>query len=96
MRDVFCDMEKLCSGAELKNPHYTICKQLILDDMDGLLSAAEAWLQEGPTPHLLRCLTHLLLVLRRMCRIVEPQHQDVADRVLHACVKVRARFDVGR
>ena len=43
---------------------------------------------EGPAPHLLRCMTHLVLVLRKIYRIVEPKHERVLNDVLVACVKV--------
>ncbi|KAF2364619.1 Nuclear pore protein 84/107 [Trinorchestia longiramus] len=87
VESVFSSVEKSCTTNELKNPYYLMCKYLILDDMDGLLTAAKLWLSDGPAPHLLRCLTHLLLVLRRIYRIVTPEQEDTASAVLHACVK---------
>uniref|UniRef100_A0A2P2HXF4 Nuclear pore complex protein n=1 Tax=Hirondellea gigas TaxID=1518452 RepID=A0A2P2HXF4_9CRUS len=88
MCSVFTSVEKQSSSEGVKsNPYYVMCKHLILDDIDGLLAAAQCWLEDGPAPHLLRCLTHLLLVLKRIYRIVAPHQDDIANAVLHACVK---------
>ena len=79
---------KLETNDAVHNPYYVMCKHLILDNMEGLLEAAKRWLAEGPAPHLLRCLTHLLIVLRKIYRIVEPVQENTANAVLLACVKV--------
>lgn len=88
LASVFTSIEKSCTASELKNPYYLMSKYLVLDDMDGLMTCAKTWLAEGPAPHLLRCLTHLVLVLRRIYRLVTPLHEQTASAVLQACVKV--------
>ncbi|KAA0194541.1 hypothetical protein HAZT_HAZT008684 [Hyalella azteca] len=84
---VFTSVEKSCTVSELKNPYYLMCKFLVLDDVDGLLGASKLWIRDGTAPHLLRCLTHLLLVLRRIYKIVTPEQENTASAVLQACVK---------
>ncbi|KAB7494674.1 Nuclear pore complex protein [Armadillidium nasatum] len=62
-------------------------KYLILDDIDGLVKIAHGWLsEEDLSPHVLRCLTHLLLVLKRLGRVSYEMEDQIND-ILHACVK---------
>ena len=73
-----------------KNLYYLMQKYLILDDMESLLHEAHVWLNDGIAPHLLRCLTHVVLFLRKIGLIphqLEPQCIDI----LEACVKVSGR-----
>ena len=86
--DLFVSVEKSCSEAELFNPYFLICKYLILDDMGELLTHVKNWLNSGISAHLLRGVTHLVLVLRKLCVIVETDHIDIVNEVIHACVKV--------
>lgn len=72
-----------------RNPHYLLQKYLILDDMESLLQEAHVWLSDGIDPHLLRCLTHVVLFLRKIGHI--PQHLELhCIDILEACVKVSA------
>ncbi|RXG52875.1 Nuclear pore complex protein [Armadillidium vulgare] len=62
-------------------------KYLILDDVDGLVKIAHGWLsEEDLSPHVLRCLTHLLLVLKRLGRVSYEMEDQIND-IFHACVK---------
>lgn len=71
-----------------KNMYYLLQKYLILDDMESLLQEAHVWLNDGIAPHLLRCLTHVVLFLRKIGRIPQQLEPHCID-ILEACVKVR-------
>ena len=71
-----------------KNLYYLLQKYLILDDMESLLQDAHLWLNDGIAPHLLRCLTHVVLFLRKIGRIPQQLEPHCID-ILEACVKVR-------
>ena len=60
----------------------------VLCDMESLLQDAHLWLNDGIAPHLLRCLTHLVLFLRKIGRILQQLEPHFID-ILEACVKVR-------
>ncbi|XP_042236201.1 nuclear pore complex protein Nup107-like [Homarus americanus] len=69
-----------------KNPYHLLQKYLILDEVETLLQEAHVWLGDGLAPHLLRCLTHLVLFLRRIGRITQELEHLCTD-ILEACVK---------
>ncbi|XP_045609120.1 nuclear pore complex protein Nup107 [Procambarus clarkii] len=69
-----------------KNPYHLLQKYLILDDVETLLQEAHVWLNDGLAPHVLRCLTHLVLFLRRIGRISQ-QLEPLCTDILEACVK---------
>ncbi|KAK7083378.1 hypothetical protein SK128_011021, partial [Halocaridina rubra] len=69
-----------------KNPYHILQKYIILDDVEGLLQETHLWLNDGICPHLLRCLTHVVLFLRRIGRISQ-QLDPMCSDVLVACVK---------
>lgn len=69
-----------------KSPYHQLQKYLILDDMETLLQETQGWLLDGIAPHLLRCLTHLVLFLRRIGRISQ-QLEPLCTEILVACVK---------
>lgn len=69
-----------------KNMYYLLQKYLILDDMESLLQEAHVWLNDGIAPHLLRCLTHVVLFLRKIGRIPQQLEPHCID-ILEACVK---------
>ncbi|XP_066943854.1 nuclear pore complex protein Nup107 [Macrobrachium rosenbergii] len=69
-----------------KNPYHTLQKYIILDDIEALLKEAHHWLSDGISPHLLRCLTHIVLFLRRIGRISQHLEMYCSD-ILVACVK---------
>ncbi|KAK3854838.1 hypothetical protein Pcinc_038712 [Petrolisthes cinctipes] len=72
---------------DIRNPYYLIQKYLILDDMESLLREAHVCLADGNiAPHLLRCVAHLVLFLRRVGRITQPLEPLCTD-ILEACVK---------
>lgn len=68
------------------NPYHIIQKYIILDDVEGLMKEAHTWLQDNPAPHLLRCLTHLVLFLKHIGRI-SVQLEVLCTDILEACVK---------
>lgn len=68
------------------NLYYLVQKYLILDDMESLLQEAHVWLNDGIAPHLLRCLTHVVLFLRKIGRIPQQLEPHCID-ILEACVK---------
>nr|XP_053637190.1 nuclear pore complex protein Nup107-like [Cherax quadricarinatus] len=73
-----------------KNPYHILQKYLILDDMESLLQEAHVWLRNGLAPHLLRCLTHLVLFLRRIGRIsqqLEPLCTDILELVVKEAIE---------
>lgn len=70
----------------IKNPYNTLQKFIILDDIEALLQEAHGWLSDGISPHLLRCVTHVVLFLRRIGRISQPLETLCSD-ILVACVK---------
>lgn len=70
-----------------KNPYFILQKFLILDDIETLLQEAHVWLNDSIEPHLLRCLTHVVLFLRRIGRISHHLETLCTD-ILEACVKV--------
>lgn len=60
--------------------------------MESLLREAHVCLADGNiAPHLLRCLAHLVLFLRRVGRITQPLEPLCTD-ILEACVKVSQIF----
>ncbi|XP_068205657.1 nuclear pore complex protein Nup107-like [Palaemon carinicauda] len=69
-----------------KNPYHLLQKYIILDDVFALLKEAHNWLNDGISPHLLRCLTHIVLFLRRIGRISQNMEVYCSD-ILVACVK---------
>ncbi|XP_050701120.1 nuclear pore complex protein Nup107-like [Eriocheir sinensis] len=69
-----------------RNPHHLLQKYLILDDMESLLQEAHVWLSDGIDPHLLRCLTHVVLFLRKIGHIPQQLELHCID-ILEACVK---------
>lgn len=68
------------------NPYHLLQKYIILDDVESLLREAHVWLNDGLAPHLLRCLTHVVLFLRKIGRISQQQESLCTD-ILEACVK---------
>ena len=94
LQGVFEGVEKACRDEDRLNPYLVISKYVILDDMDGLVGAVKHWLRDGPAPHLLRCLTHLLLLLRKSSVLIETSHLDALNEVLHACIKVPTSVDI--
>lgn len=72
------------------NPYHLLQKYIILDDVESLLREAHVWLNDGLAPHLLRCLTHVVLFLRKIGRISQQQETLCTD-IMEACVKVGVR-----
>ena len=83
---IFNNIDRVVDDSAGANPYKVIQKYLILNDMNGLVQVAHHWLSENPSPHLLRCLTHLLLVLRRLGCLPLNINEQTTD-ILHACVK---------
>lgn len=87
MAGIFRSIESRLERQQLSLYHI-IQKYLILDDIDGLVKVAHGWLsEEDLSPHVLRCLTHLLLVLKRFGRVSYEMEDQIND-IFHACVKV--------
>ena len=87
LSSIFKSVERGLDNSECHAPYRIIQKHLILNDISGLIQIAHNWLSDNPAPHLLRCLTHLLLVLRRLGFIPIDLNEQATD-ILHACVKV--------